>query len=83
MQFKPGDLAIVQNSRWPSNNGRLVLVLDVIPARERDPYVIQPIDGGALIVNGEACDWAYAAPCYLRPLPRIDVDERDELEAVA
>jgi len=83
MRFKPGDLAIVQHSRWAENNGKIALVLAVESTREA-PYQIRRIDGQTWIVQGRPHDSPsiWAAPHYLRPLPDLDQEGWTDWQAI-
>ncbi|MCZ2098065.1 MAG: hypothetical protein LC121_17715 [Anaerolineae bacterium] len=84
MRLKIGDLAIVVNSRFPSNNGRLVVIQDVWPPRVSAPFQIRPVDGQPLIVDGVPASSVsiFSAGRYLRPLPPLAPVERDALAEV-
>ena len=79
MRFKPGDLAIVQRSKWAENNGKIALILAVDSTREA-PYQIRRIDGQRWIADGHPHESPsiWAAPRYLRRLP-LDVDLPHEM----
>ncbi len=85
MRFEPGDLAVVVNSRWPSNNSRLVVIQDIWPPRIEAPCQIRPVDGQPLLAGGvpATTESIFSAGRYLRPLRPIGPLEHDELEAVA
>lgn len=84
MRLNTGDLAIVVNSRWPSNNGRLVLIQDVWLERVEAPFQIRPVDGQPLLVGGVPASSVsiFSAGRYLRPLPPLAPVERDALAEV-
>ena len=81
MRFKPGDLAIVQHSRWAVNNDKIALILAVDSTREA-PYQIRRIDGQRWIADGRPHDSPsiWAAPRYLRPLPHLDWEAIQQLQ---
>jgi hypothetical protein len=83
MRFKPGDLAIVQHSRWAVNNDKIALILAVDSTREA-PYQIRRIDGQRWIADGHPHESPsiWAAPRYLRPLPDLDREGWSDWEAI-
>lgn len=88
MEFKPGDIAITQNSRWAENNGKIVVVLAV----RDDPacYQIRRVDGVGLVEGRSQLTGRptmrfpydpWAAPRYLRK-PDLDSDGWSDWEAI-
>lgn len=95
MRFKPGDLAIIQHSRWAENNGKIVVVLAVDPLKQIGgvlvPYQVRRIDGVKLVQGRSQLTGRptmrfphdpWAAPRYLRPLPPLEQDGWSDWEAI-
>jgi len=88
--LRVGDLAIVQNSRWAENNGRIVLILQIDPARDA-PYLIRDVarrkwiarrsySTGRLLPHESLAIWA--ARRYLRPIPPLEQEGWSDWEAI-